>query len=124
MNGKFVGKSTVKVNALMATSMKEDQVAFEGADDAQVDTKVGNFGFQTKLKKDMVSFHTDFGMFKTDMKLGKEKSYTFWHNPYMAVESSRGLKMNSVYLGAITHLCSKSKANVNSAVPREPFEID
>ena len=102
----------------MTSAMKEDQATFEIGDDAQVDTKVGDIGFQLKLKKSSASFHTDFGMFKTPFKLNKDKEYTFWNNPYMAVEASRGLKMQSLHLGTITHLCSKSKFNVSSTGSR------
>lgn len=84
------------------------------AEDAQIDVKAYGIGFQSKFKPNMISLHTDFGQFKhVHTCKDSQRVLTLWNNPYVFFESSRGLKLNSLYLGHLLHLNNFFRNNVS-----------
>ena len=82
-------------------------------DDAQIDTKINGLGFQFKFKPNAVSVHSDMGTYNKTIHCANSKNmYAYWINPYMSMEASRGLKMNSLFVGTMWHLNNCIRNNV------------
>lgn len=100
------------MNAYLQSKLKNGEIEHSISEDAQVDTKINGFAVQTKLKPTLVSVHTDLGQYSKDWKWKNDKSCVWWFNPYSLVEVSKGLKINSFYLGNLLHVNNFLRINV------------
>lgn len=113
LNAKLTGASTVKFNAVGTSQLKNGEPVHSVVDDFQLDTKAHGVGLQLKFKPNLVSFHADFGQFNKVTTCGKNNHvYSIWNNPYVFFEFSRGCRLNSYFLGNLTHINKCTRNNV------------
>ena len=94
------------------TRIKDHEVQYNLHDDAQIDGTGFGFGFQAKFKPSFFSLHTDLGSFHR-LHVAKDGSdVSLWNNPYVFLEASRKLRLNSFWFGNLFHLNNWIRNNV------------
>ena len=103
----------MKFNAITQSKLKDNEITNSLSEDSQIDAKIEGVGLQAKFKQNIVSLQTDFGLFNTVKKCGQNNHvYSFWNNPYLLIEATRGLKLHSFFLGNLFHVNSSIRNNV------------
>ena len=119
-NGKFTGRTNVKFNAYTTPRLSNNEVAFGLEEDAQVNLKAADIGFQAKFKPNLISLQADFDHHLKTFNQGGN-AYNFWLNPYVIWETSRALKNNNLHFGFLTHVNNSFMSHVALLVPRNLF---
>lgn len=103
----------MKFNAIDQPKLKDGEVIHALSEDAQIDVKAYGFGFQAKFKPNLLSLHTDFGLFQHVKKSkNNDKVHTFHNNPYLLFETTRGLQLNTLFVGNLFHYNNCFRNNV------------
>lgn len=112
VNAKLGGKVTTKFNAIFQPKLKENEIHTSITEDSQIDFKCcEKTSHQLKFKPNLVSVHSDFGLFHHKLDLSN-KTYNFWNNPYVFFEVSKLFKLNSAFIGNLFHINNCTRNNI------------